>query len=158
MEEIKMENKKNLEYKIGEIGDMGAGGIVQFGVMESPLSDNYRFVVAEKDNTLSLFLGTADRHKEIVASPRFSIEGNIVGGGHYYLDVKNRQMCLGKFSGDYGAIPREVAEVFSEMLQTHPKALLKSIQECAKDWEGLDIADKIVATPDETKLNDYWRK
>lgn len=85
--------------------------------IDKPIIRNpsHRFIVTFEKETLFLHVAETDKHKRFITM--FSInQDTIVGGGSVYLDTHNN-LVLQDFSGDYGAIPHDIALIFADKLK-----------------------------------------
>lgn len=103
----------------------------------------HKFIVRLLDKTLTLYMAPGRRH--YMVSERFpKTAGEIVGGGSCFLNA-DHLLVLGDFSGDFGAVPKTVAQKFV--------GLLRPI------LEKRNITIKgVLADPDEAKLWKHWAR
>ncbi|MBU4015842.1 hypothetical protein KJ878_06680 [Patescibacteria group bacterium] len=139
----------DLSYKIGGL-DISEGGlklsghhIQRYGFFQK---DGGRFLaphfylVENQSEVIAIYIsGSGTRHAHVAG--HFDLkDDNLVGGGNCYIDLEDR-LILDDFSGDYGTIPRNVAQKFAELL-------LIEIGE-KKSVRGIKV------NPNEKKLNDF---
>lgn len=112
------------------------------------LGSGYRYIARHLfithllNNTLSIYISGQCRHSHVAGQFNLPDE-SIVGGGNCYMDNEGI-LILDDFSGDYGAIPKNVAQRFAELIKPKLREL------------GLDIKD-ISANPNESKLHSFWK-
>jgi len=133
---------ENLEYRIGGI-EINRDRINFNG--EDPYEAAHKFVVAFTDNQVALYIAGARRHFQVADKFKLGDLGDLtfVGGGSCYID-KNGNLILNDYSGDYKAIPKEVAQTLAELL----------VPELQK--QGIEVKG-IVADPLLSKLNQFWK-
>jgi hypothetical protein len=129
MNKIYGENKMKINYKIGGLypeGEEIIGKYVVAGELEQELG------------LLTLFAsGDSPSHSDVVR--HFCIDkGDILGGGELRLTEYGVEFT--DFSGDYGAVPKEVAEELGKLLtkrkvSAYPKTKLV----CWEIWEKYGI-------------------
>ena len=128
----------NLEYRIGRM-DIDPGRL-KFEDSD-PYEAIHKFVVEALDRVLSIYITRRSRHKYV--AEEFKVRGQIVGGGSCYLNSKN-QLVLDDFSGDYEAIPKEVAQRFAELM-------LPELEKIGVEVKGIAV------NPKESSINSYWK-
>lgn len=81
---------------------------------------NHLFVVDMSNNLLVFYAGSRSQgiSSHEILTFRNPIE-NPVGGGCIYID--GHTLVLDNYSGDYGAVPKEILLKFGEMLKAHLK-------------------------------------
>jgi len=99
------------------------------------------FVIGVNDNAVSIYVAEAERHASV--PQKFSLSDYIVGGGSCYTNHQ-KELVLDDYSGNYGAIPKNVAQKFGELMLPELKKL------------GIEI-NGIIAEPVEKKINDFWK-
>ena len=133
----------NLEYRIGGLDDP------DFFCKEDPKS--HRFIVEAVDKKVSIYVSVdMGAHDDVAA--RFNIpikrevgedNCNIVGGGYCYLNSEG-QLVLDDYSYDYGAIPKNVALKFAELM-------IPELKKSEIEVNGVAV------NPYQGSLNRFWR-
>ena len=129
---------KNLEYKIGKLR-------INPNRLEFQGTDSYesahKFLVESLDNSILIHVGEAVGHIKLGLRLNLPDE-KIVGGGSCYLD-KQENLVLDDYSGEYHAIPKEVAQRFVGLLQP--------------EFEKTGVNVKgIIANPRNWGLHSFW--
>lgn len=100
------------------------------------------FVVQYASPKALIYVCPAGMHLNVVS--RFKLfDKEIVGGGSCFTNGVDG-LFLGDYSGDYGAIPRDIAEIFA-------KQILKELSK-----KGLEI-DKITLNDEDKNINPFWK-
>ena len=129
----------DLEYRIGGI-HVNPDRLRFEG--SDPYGASHKFIVEALDNIASIYVAQGSRHKHV--AERFKVSGREVGGGSCYLNGEN-QLVLDDFSGDYGAIPKEVAQRFAELM-------LPELEKLGVEVKGIAV------NPMEDAMKSFWRK
>ena len=130
---------KILEYKLGTI-DINPQKIYFIG--DDPYYASHLFVVDAHDNIVSIHVQSTYRHLKIVQKNHLDVT-TIVGGGSCYVNPEH-QLFVGDYSGDYGAISKDAALRFGELL--------------AMTCRELKIPVKgLMAEPEEKRMNLFWK-
>lgn len=129
----------DLEYKIGSIE-------VNHDALRLEVSDSYnarhKFVVEALNNVIFIYVAAGYKHIDVVEKFRLD-KSKIVGGGSCYLN-KKEQLLPGDYSGQYGAIPKEVAQRFAELVA-------QELQRQGIQFKGF------VGEPDDFNLKSFWK-
>jgi len=145
----------NLEYQIGAL-DIDSKS---FKLSESEdkrrlddlakLGVGYRylarhlFITKKEGNSLLIYVsGQGHRHSHVAGKFNVS-DKNIIGGGNCYMDSEG-VLILDDFSGDYSAIPNEVARHFAELMKPKLRKL------------GIEVTN-ISANTNESKIHSFWK-
>ena len=128
----------DLEYRIGGM-DVNPDRL-RFEGFDS-YHASHKFVAEALDNAVSIYVSQQKRHAQVVE--HFGVRGQTVGGGSCYLNGEN-QLVLDDFSGDYDAIPKEIAQRFAELM-------LPELEKLGVEVEGIAV------NPMESSMNSYWR-
>ena len=113
----------------------------------------HKFVVGALENNLSIWVAHEKRHVQVVS--RFMSEGpmnratQIVGGGDFYLDLYDDFLMLSGWSGDYGAVRADVAEVLGSLVESD---ILDELARMSIPCEG------VMVCPCEAALREYWKR
>jgi len=102
----------------------------------------HKFVTQSCENSIIIHVAPVTRHIDVVN--KFRLTGIIVGGGSLYANISG-QLVIGDFSGNYGAIPKEIAGKFGNLI-------LPALQ---KQY-GLTFSGLIV-NPLAEQLSGFWK-
>ena len=102
------------------------------------------FVVEVRDNIARIFVAGKRSHSALVT--HFSLEEDCIGGGGFCYTNRLDQLVLDGYSGDFGAIPYELAERFAWLIAAELVGKHSLVVEGAR------------ADIDENKLNGFWKK
>ena len=155
MKEINPQEAKPLEYKIGKLEMnpekigfrrwevmLDLGDRKKYGLLHAP-DDSHLFVVEALENLASIYVASKRYHERVVE--QFGLnEKHIVGGGGCYINPQ-RELVLDEYSGDYGAIPKEAAQRFAELI-------LPELQKLGVEISGIAV------NPNEFDLRSFWRE
>ena len=111
-------------------------------IQHNLLGAAHLFIVQASGDSVLIYVAESRRHKEL--AEKFGLKGNIIGGGSLYTTRKKR-LVLDDYSYDYGAIPREAAQNFAELISPELSDLCIEI-------------NGIVVNPYEKRMNSFWRK
>lgn len=130
----------DLEYRIGGLNVNP--GILGFTGSE-PYSANHKFIAEASGNVVSIYVAEGKKHRHVVE--KFNLPNRrLVGGGSCYLNAEE-QLVLDDFSGDYNAIPKEVAQRFAELM-------LPELEKLGVRVNGIAV------NPKKYFMNSYWQE
>ena len=131
----------DLEYRIGGL-KINLKELFFSGY--DPYEASHLFVTRVLDSHVEIYVAKAETHFQVSNIFNFNrMEDNIVGGGSFYLNEDNK-IVLGDYSGAYNAIPKEVAQIFAELI-------LPEIEKLGVKVKG------IIVNPNERRINDFWK-